>query len=143
MSARCVALFLSVVVAACVGCSSSEVTRYDVSGTVTFNGQPVPSGSITFQPAAGNTGPGGYATIKDGKFDTALDGKGTTGGPHYATVAGYDGIADPGNEKPFGTPLFNEYRTQVDLPKEPSTQSIEVPATAKPKPQVVNPNQQV
>jgi hypothetical protein len=143
MSDRWVALLLSMTVAACVGCSSSDVTRYDVSGTVTIGGQPVPSGAITFQPAAGNTGPGGYATVKDGKFDTAVDGKGTTGGPHYATISGYDGIADPGNEKPFGSPLFNEYRTEVDLPKEPSTQNFDVPVTAKPKPQVVDPNRQV
>ena len=141
MSPRCSALLLSIAVAACVGCSSSDVTRYDVSGTVTFGGQPVPSGSITFQPVVGNEGPGGFANIKDGKFDTATDGKGPTGGPHHVTISGFDGNADPGNELPLGKPLFDAYRTQVDLPKEPSTQTFDVPATAKPKPQYVNPNQ--
>ncbi len=141
MSVRCVALLLFVTAVALGGCSKSDVSRYDVSGTVTFSGQPVPSGSITFQPAVGNEGPGGYATIKDGKYDTAQDGKGPTGGPHHVTIAGYDGNADPGNEKPYGAPLFDAYQTKVDLPKEATTQNFEVPASAKPRPRAVNPNQ--
>ena len=132
MSARSVCWCVSMLIAACVGCSSSDVTRYDVSGTVTFDGQPVPSGSITFQPATGNEGPGGIANIKDGKYDTAKEGKGPTGGPHHVTISGYDGNADPGNELPLGRPLFDAYRTEVDLPKAPAPMTLRSPHRPSP-----------
>ncbi len=120
---------------AVLGCGggAGDVDRYDVSGTVTFDGKPVPSGTITFLPAQGNTGPGGNANIKDGKYDTAIDGKGPTGGPHDVVITGFDGNADPGNEMPLGKPLFSEYKTKADLPKEKATQDFEVPADAKAK----------
>lgn len=135
--ASCVALL------AVVGCGGgSDVTRYDVSGTVTFDGAPVPAGTITFLPASGNTGPGGSATIKDGKYDTAAGGKGPTGGPHTVVITGFDGKSDPGNELPYGKPLFTEYKTEADLPKQKATQDFNVPASAKPKEPVAVPKGQ-
>jgi hypothetical protein len=49
------------------GCGPSGPTTYPVSGTVTFNGEPIPTGYITFTPddptLAPESGP-----ITDGKF---------------------------------------------------------------------------
>lgn len=124
------------------GCGGpGDVDRFDVSGTITFEGAPVPAGTISFLPAPGNSGPGGTATIQDGAYNTAVDGQGPTGGPHRVVITGFDGNADPANEMPYGKPLFTEYSTEVDLPKQATTQDFEVPAAAKPQsPPAVNAN---
>jgi len=102
--------------------------RYDVSGSVTYAGKPVPAGSITFQPdkAKGNSGPAGFAEIKNGKYDTHSGGKGTIGGPHLVEIAGFDGVKSPGSEQ--GKELFPEFATTADLPKERTTKDFDVPA---------------
>lgn len=51
-----------------VGCGPSGPPRAEVSGVVTFNGQPVGEGSINFFPADGNTGPEAGGAIRDGKY---------------------------------------------------------------------------
>ncbi len=113
------------------GCGgSSGPARYRVSGKVTFKGQPVPAGRITFEPdaAKNNSGPAGYAEIKDGRYQTPAD-KGTVGGPHQVRIVGFDGR--PVGESPDGTPLFPEYRTTANLPKGEGTQDFDVPAAAR------------
>jgi hypothetical protein len=120
------ALFLAalLVLSGCKGQQSAEV-----SGTVTFNGQPVPAGRIYFTPdiTKGNDGPQGYAEIHDGKFDTRQGGKGACGGPTVVVIQGYDGKKDQGT---MGDPLFKEHRITIDLPREPSSQDFNVPAEA-------------
>lgn len=111
-----------------IGCGKGGAARYDVSGSVTYEGQPVPVGSIVFEPdgSKGNSGPSGHAQIKDGKYDTTLeDGMGTVGGPHVVRIVGLDG--KPAGELTQGTPLFPAYSTTVDLPKETTTQDFDVP----------------
>lgn len=104
-----------------VGCGGDGdgVTRYNISGNVTFDGAPVPHGFIQFLPdsAGGNSGPAGSATITDGKFDTATSGQGTIGGSHTVIISGFDGNARPEDELPFGMPLFSEFKTEGDFPK--------------------------
>jgi hypothetical protein len=51
---------------ALTGCSSGS-GKYDVSGNVTFNGQPIPKGHIVFQPADNSSAPVG-APIQDGAY---------------------------------------------------------------------------
>lgn len=94
--------------------------RYNIAGTVTHKGVPVPQGFIQFQPdgSKGNSGPAGSATIVDGKFDTATSGQGTIGGPHTVVISGFDGQADIENELPFGKPMFADHKSEMDLPKE-------------------------
>ncbi len=115
------------------GCGGSGDTtkRFDLSGTVTFDGKPVASGTILLEPDAGkgNRGPAGFAKIVDGKFDTALGGKGTVGGPHVARISGFDGKSADGRSD--GAPLFSDYTASVDLPKQKATQEFQVPASAK------------
>jgi hypothetical protein len=121
----------------CTGCGGDDgPPRYGVSGTVTFQGQPVPAGVVLFTPdnTKGNEGPTGFAPIRAGKYDTSLedgDGKGTIGGPHKVTISGFDGVAAPEQELPDGKRLFADYVVDVDLPKEPTTtQNFDVPASA-------------
>jgi hypothetical protein len=104
---------------ALVGCDREEVL-YDVTGTVTFDGKPIPKGLIFFDPdvTKGGTGPQGFANILDGKFTTAVQGKGVRGGAYVVRVNGYDGKEAP--EAPFGQYLFPEYEEKRELPKENS-----------------------
>ncbi len=68
---------------ALVGCSKGGVPRVTVSGKVTFRGQAVPIGLVSFTPDAkkGNRGPQGVARIVDGTYTTKDGGKGSVLGP--------------------------------------------------------------
>jgi hypothetical protein len=109
------------------GCGSKPdegPTRYQVSGQVTFDGKPVPTGTITF---VTTSGPSGSAQITDGKYDTRT-GKGVVGGPHQVMIEGFDG---KGTELgAVGNPIFNPYRIEADLPQEDTTKDFVVPASA-------------
>lgn len=59
------------VLAGCGG--SGDVTRGDVVGTVTFNGEPVGEGFIQFIPVPGVEGAPVKLWIRDGKFDSTSD----------------------------------------------------------------------
>jgi hypothetical protein len=63
--ARCVALLLLAI--APLGCGGSGPETYPVSGTVTFDGQPVPDGDILFVPADGKGLPD-PGKIENGEF---------------------------------------------------------------------------
>jgi len=106
------------------GCGSG-VSRYDLQGSVTYQGKPVPAGEVTFSPdtSKGNSGPGAFARIKDGKYQTE-DDMGIVGGPHVVRILGLDGKAV--GESTYGLPLFPEYTTHVDFPKEDSTHDFTV-----------------
>jgi len=110
-----------VIFAAC----SQEEKLYRVSGSVTFNGKPIPKGLIFFDPQA--EGPQGFANIEDGKYDTSLPGKGrgVRGGAYNIRVSGFTGIEN--NEAPFGDALFPEYSDTKDLPKADSMFDLDVP----------------
>ena len=108
------------------GCGSSDPgpSRYRVSGNVTFNGQPVPTGTIYFETSQG---PAGVASISNGKFDTKT-GKGVVGGPHKVLIEGFDGQgANPGEP---GKPIFKPFRIEASLPQSNTKQDYEVPASA-------------
>lgn len=127
----CVAALLTLSLATWTGCGGNAggPERYDVSGTVTFAGKPVPYGQITFDPDAskGNSGPQGYANIRDGKYDTSSSGgRGVIGGPHRLLISGFDRLS--ANEDDPATPLFPQYSLSLDLPKKDSTQDIDVPS---------------
>ena len=102
--------------------------RYKVSGTVTYKGQPVVAGQVIFEPdpEKGNTGPQGYARIKDGEFQT-VPKRGSVGGPVIVRIVPCDGIVSPA--LPFGNPILKTaYETRIELPYESSTQEFAVPA---------------
>ena len=60
------------------GCGGSS-DRRSLCGTVTFDGEPLPEGSIEFIPAPGTKGPVAGGKITDGKF-TVDSNKGTFDG---------------------------------------------------------------
>ena len=65
------------------GCGRGP-TLYQVSGRVTYDGQPLPAGVIYFDPdvTRNHDGPQGYAVIKNGTYNTsARGGRGVVGGP--------------------------------------------------------------
>jgi len=110
------------------GCGPSGPPRFQVSGTVTFGGQPVPAGVIYFDPdvTKGHDGPQGYAQIKDGHYDTRQEGKPVTPGPHVVRIQGFDGKS--ANELPLGQPLFPQAQQNRDMPAADSTQDFSIPA---------------
>lgn len=119
------AVFLT---AGCGGPTGPE--RYQVSGSVQYEGKPVPVGTIVFEPdsSKGNSGPACYAQITAGRY-MSESGKGVIGGPHVVRIDGADGV--PADEMPQGQPLFPEYQTTIDLPKADSTQDFVVPMSRK------------
>ena len=67
---------------ASVGCGGpARLARYEISGTVTHDGKPVPSGSLRFTPDfdKGNRGPATTIMITDGTY-RSVDGWNTRGG---------------------------------------------------------------
>lgn len=126
----CLCAFAAIV--SSVGCNrTGGPARYELSGSITYDGKPVPVGSILFAPdtSKGNDGPGASADIIDGVYKTrAKDG--TVGGPHVATISGYEkkeGEISP-LESPMGKPLLMNVRISVDLPKQTATHDFAIPA---------------
>jgi hypothetical protein len=122
--------------AACVlasGCGGGgpELTR--VSGKVTFNGAPVPGGTVYIKPdtSQGNSGPAGMAYIKNGTYDTAAGGKGSVNGAVIISVDGLDPTPPAGASPDVTvTTLFSSYETKAEI-KEPETvHDINVPPEA-------------
>ena len=109
------------------GCGGSGPRSVNVSGTVTFGGQPVPQGMIYFDPntAAGNDGVQGFARIHDGAYDTRETGKGIGGGAYRVRITG----ATAGGDGPARA-LFSDYTVAVDFPQETATRDFVVPASA-------------
>ena len=108
-------------------CSEQGPTRYQISGEVKFNGQPVAYGDVLFTPdgAKGNSGPQGVAYINNGSYDTRnTDGKGIAGG---STVIHIRGLNKQGGK------LICDYETTIDLPKENGKHNIDVPKEAAAK----------
>jgi hypothetical protein len=110
------------------GCGGSPTaTRYQLSGKVSYGGQPVPAGTIVFEPegvdvTADNMG---QAEIRDGQYKT-LPKMGVSGGPQKVYINGTDGVAL--EESPLGSPIFSTYSTRIDLPKADSTHDFDVPS---------------
>lgn len=118
---------LCAVIVAVPGCRNSRsVDRYSLAGSVTFRGEPVPSGRVTFEPDVelGNGGPGSSAFIFDGRFSTAA-GKGHCGGPHVIRILGFDKGKD--SDEGTGHALFAEHIVRLDLPHGDSQQEFVVP----------------
>ena len=53
------------------GCTQGDPNKASVSGMVTFNGEPIANGSITFIPTEGNGGPSAGGSILAGKYSIA------------------------------------------------------------------------
>ena len=121
-----------------MGCGRRAIPRYDLSGSVTYEGKPVPRGYIVFRPdrEAGNDGPGSQADIRDGRYAT-LPGQGTIGGRHSIQVFGFDGKpyeipagipgSGPALVNQVGMPLFPAASLVEDLPRASAVRDLVVP----------------
>jgi len=112
------ALLTLAIATALAGCRPAGPARYQIAGTVTYDGKPVPSGVIRFE-ADATRGPGGavgYAAIKDGRYTTATQGaKGAIQGPLVVFMTG--GPA-PDADVEFPAMWFTDYtKTLVLEPK--------------------------
>jgi hypothetical protein len=111
---------------AAAGCNGPDESR--VTGTVTFDGRPIPDGWVCFTPdsAKGNVGPQGRARITNGQYDTgAAGGRDVVAGPVRVRIDCFDGKVADG--LPSGNPILASYETTVELPRGASAQNFEIP----------------
>jgi hypothetical protein len=111
------------------GCGGDGMNRQRIKGTVTFQGKPVAFGAIFFEPteSVGKIAPTSYLAIRNGRFDT--QDKGPVPGKYRVVVGGQDQskkrVDDDGIT--HTTPLFNDYRFEVDIPPPNNTLDVVVP----------------
>lgn len=115
------------------GCSGGKdpFSRKAVSGQVTFQGKPVPAGSIWFEPTAalGNQAPTGMAVIRNGEFTTAPKDS-PVAGQYTIRITGYASNPDQlGADEDAPETLFKDYTQQVELPPADGTLRIDIPET--------------
>jgi hypothetical protein len=115
------------------GCGGPAAVRVPVAGTVTHDGRPVPAGRVELLPdtARGGSGPAGYATIVDGRFDTRASGRDIAPGPTLAVVRGTDGRPGPVEGQESGQPLFEPHSHPFDAAQGMSPIVIDVPVGAE------------
>jgi hypothetical protein len=98
-------LFLSVLAglltAAALGCGSSGPREYEVTGTVTFDGQRVPVGDITFLPEEKEFGPDA-GKIVDGQYRAKVKA-----GKKRVVIQASRPV--PGKKGPMGEPAIEDY----------------------------------
>ena len=105
------------------GCGPRD--RYALSGSVTFDGKPIPAGTITFVPfGAGQPGrTAAFCEIKAGKYDTKT-GRNPGSGPHRVMISGCDGVpyqsqmGEIVENHPMGKQLFPTHLVEIDVPEE-------------------------
>jgi hypothetical protein len=117
-----------------IGCSSKPEMG-QVSGKVTFKGQPVPAGWISFTPEPGK-GSVRVCQIKDGVYDSAKEGEpGIFLGNNQVKIAGFDGKKVPlwGQGKQIFNPIDDMYQVGPGS----SVKDFEIPESAGKNVQVV------
>lgn len=112
-------------IGACIvlaGCGD-DGGRQNISGKITFAGEPIPFGKISFRPdhKRGGTGPAGFATVMNGEYSTKSSGKGAIAGPVEVIIEGL--VSDA----PMATPLFMPYKTTSDIEKGVKQLDFDVP----------------
>lgn len=118
------------------GCGGGGVKTENITGNVTFAGQPVVYGLIEFIPdkKSQHEGPAGSAEIIDGKFDTAQGGIGIVPGPHLVRITAYEerpqaGSGDETQVVENKPPLFIGFTIEASIGA--GGRNFDVPAEAK------------
>ena len=122
-----VPLLLCTAVLSGCGNGADGPSRYVVTGTVTYDGQPVPRGYVIFMPNndKGTTGSTSRAKIVDGKYNTQGEGsKPPIAGELLIQVEGF-GPEVPNEE--FAQPLFETYTMEQKLEPRDQELNIDVP----------------
>lgn len=125
-------MFFATIITGC-GQDSSSVKRYQLSGTVSFQGSPVPYGEVYFSPdqSAGNDGPSSVTSIQDGKYRLPQE-QGIVGGKYKIQVQAYESEPshDADGELVLGKKLFPEQELLAELPTG-GTYDLVIPAQKK------------
>ena len=129
-------LLAAIMAAVAAGCGSSADSgpeRFELTGEVRLQGQPVPRGEVQLIPdsTAGNSGPASLAYIRDGQFETE-PGKGIVGGQYIIEVSGYQELDELDQDgSPVVRELFPVYTTKIrfDTPPEPCQIEVSVGGT--------------
>jgi hypothetical protein len=124
-------LIAAICLALVIGCNTKpKMAR--LSGKVTFKGQPVPAGFISFAPDVANGGLGEMRVlqIKDGVYDSAVEHEpGIKPGPYFIRIAGFDGKRIPMYGQ--GKQVFNEVQELYHtVPDGESTKDWVIPDSA-------------
>jgi hypothetical protein len=113
------------------GCAAKPKSS-QLSGTVTFKGQPVPAGYIAFTPDVGNGGRGSIKVlqIKDGVYDSSNEppDQALTPGAYLLRIAGFDGKPVPLWGQ--GKQIFNPVDETFVVPDGVSTKDFTIPESA-------------
>lgn len=120
------AAMLLVALVALPGCTDRS-GRSVVEGRVTWEGKPVPAGSVAFEPDPdrGGKGPAGVAPIRNGRFRTEAR-FGAVAGPHIARFWFFDGQGGDALS-PSGRMICPEFTEPVDLPGKAVTIDFDFP----------------
>jgi hypothetical protein len=121
--------FLAALLGLVAGCSGSRPPTVQLSGKVTFKGQPVPAGYLSFLPDASQGGRGEVRVvqIKDGVYDSSREkNPGLYPGPMLIRIGGFDG--KPLHRFPQGKQIFNPYEVRDTVAA--GTKDFDVPAAA-------------
>jgi len=114
-----------------VGCSSKPKPA-QLSGKVTFKGQPVPAGYVSLTPDVenGGKGPSRVFQIKDGVYDSTKETpSGIAPGSYLVRIAGFDGVRIPYFGQ--GKQIFNEVTDlYITVPDGTSTKDFVIPESA-------------
>ena len=108
------------------GCGDSADRRYAVSGTVTYKGQPIPNGLISFMPRGSDVSAGGSAIV-DGEY-TIPSSTGLPAGEYDVVISvptavpakrpGDDEAPGEGGERETGEALPARYNLTTELKAE-------------------------
>jgi hypothetical protein len=127
-------LFAAALAMLAAGCGDADDDSVPISGTVTFDGAPLPSGSITFLPSDGQ-GPTAGASITQGHYETRA-----VPGPKQDTITalreakGSKAAADPHAGPPTEQYLPAKYNSSTELKTdvpESGSDKIDFTLTAK------------
>jgi hypothetical protein len=130
---RCHLRLCWIVVLSLTGCGGADpFERYEVAGTVTYQGSPVQHGTLRFEPHAtvGAEAPTAYGKIEEGAFLIPRE-EGPIEGKYKVYVSGFDHSKmdpNPAPHEPVETPeLFPTFQLDVDVPLADGKLEIQVP----------------
>ncbi|QDT65775.1 hypothetical protein [Calycomorphotria hydatis] len=97
-----------------IGCSEDPFPRFYVNGEVQVDGEPLPSGRISFLPdlEAGNDGPHSVGYIQDGAYKI-VQKVGPIAGPHLVTIIVEEILYD--GEEEVGSKVLATYETVATI----------------------------
>lgn len=95
-------LCVSVLIVSVAGCGESGPERIGMSGLVTYNGDPIEDGEISFQPVEGTQAPPTSTTITDGKYELPAKWA-LVPGTYQVAVRSYRPSYDDGSKLPGST----------------------------------------